>query len=327
MSNRRFSLAFSLLFFMAIASLQHDNAVRAQGIKDVLDSYDAQFLSHFKLSLIVKSKCNIGADQDPSTFTLRVTGNDGTYALAMSRGNLGASRYTSKADRLDYNNAGDLTVSNLKGRTIFNNRKSWKVRSEYDNVILSKAGQKTLSSSALAPRLELYPANHQDPANLFFRYILPLGRGYSQLLEAVTSSTLVNGIATVTGPGSLFSADKGIWRLEIDTTREYLVRSASFSLPSHSYPVFTCRSYNYLKAETPLFGSGELSFPIRNYNITTTVGSYAASADNTLYDESSNLTTAYPSNTSVMDFSQVDAEGMPFVLVPLPKDMPREILE
>lgn len=329
MSIRQRSLMMTVcVYFVQIMLLQHFNPAEAQSIKDILDSYDAQFLSNFNVNLIVSCKSNVGVDQDPSTFTLQITGNDGKYALVQNRTLLGASRYSKKANPLDYDSAGNYIVTNMKMRTIAFDGASWKIRSEYDNCVLKETGEASLLTDALAARLELYPVNHHDPENLFFRYLLSLGRGYSQLLDTITSSTVDSGgIATVVGPGSLFSSDKGMWRMEIDTKHDYLVRSASFTLSGHEKPLFTCKSQNYWNAELPMYANGDLEFPIRSYKMTTRITKYITTHDQTLFDASINSVTNYPSDTSIMDFSRIDADGMPFVVVPLPSDISQGIVK
>jgi hypothetical protein len=81
----------------------------------------------------------------------------------------------------------------------------------------------------------------------------------------------------------------------------------------------------FFKAELPSFSQGVLEFPIRKYKMTVKMKSSISSFDQPLYDTVTKNVTEIPTNASIMDFSRVDSDGMPFVASPLPNNITQDI--
>jgi hypothetical protein len=165
------------------------------------------------------------------------------------------------------------------------------------------------------PHIAIYPAGHQDAANLYYRYLLPLGRGYAQLIDEITTAAVDNrGFAVVGGRGHLFSPQRGTWHLEIDLNSDCLVRQASFTLDGATSRTFVSTGEGLLKSDISLLQRGR--FDLAGYPVSVAVMAYSRKCDREILSTALsrvNNVAELPNLTTIMDFHAVDGDGIPLV--------------
>lgn len=322
----RMLLAMLFCVNLAFSATPYAAADRSpENLQQILLAYDEEFLSSFRIHL--KASIPYG-DPQPGHFIgdLELTGKTGERFLKLTPAEFGKFIYYHSEDPLSHDDTGNLFVSRDVGQYIALDVNKGIVRYDNEKVAVNSEGQ-VVSSVRQTPRIEKYAANANDPGNLFFRYILPLGRGYSQLITHVDSvSTGPGGLMSVRGRGFLFSPDAGRWELEIDTERQYLVRKAVFTQDGGIEPVFVSESEGYYDSDVALGQKG--TFGLRHYSISVSLIDYARAFDEALRTEVLGKVGLTPPEAWIMDFNLVDSDGVPLVIesAPVPKEASLEHL-
>jgi len=306
-------LICSALFF---ASLFTRASAQDGAIKDVLEAYDHEFLLSYTLGLVASYPTSaFDMSQGVSTSTVTVTGDGARATLRMERIATEPVFYARNRRPRSYDEHGNYLLAYNERQIISLNETAWKVRTDVGRIAITQADTLASSPTMVPPRIEVYPPGHQDPANLFYRYLLPLGRGYAQLIDEITGVTISElGIASVEARGRLFSRYSGNWHLEIDTTKDYLVRRATFTQDGATTTTFLCESEDYRDADIPLFGRG--CFLLTDYEVSVRLMFYSTESDNGLLARASGEVDdieMLPNMTTIMDFNAIDGDGMPLV--------------
>jgi hypothetical protein len=283
---------------------------------ELLEAYDHEFFSAYSLDIRV---CTVThwhhRELGLTTFTVKITGNDQEHALALQATEISIPE--AEPGRSP-NEKGSYRVSRSYGEFIRLLDTEWRMTMQTQNLVVGK-DRKILESGKPGTFLvRIHPVGHRDVENRFYRYILPLGRGYAPLLKEIKSVTVDEaGIARVKARGRLWSADEsGTWDLRIDTKRAYLVRHAQITARGQKSPTFVCECRGLLDAELPLGRTGAIKFAQQHYAESVTLIDYAPKPDPTvmetvrqeLYDEEK------LKRATVMDYREVDSEGVPKII-------------
>lgn len=296
-------------------------------LKEILAIYDTEFLSSFKLQLEATYPTSMKSTQGRSTAVVTYYGGiKGQYMMLEQ-----VAR-----DPIKYDPDG---VNNYDGQKNFLQRvgtqitvalepSDWRIRHDGETIAVNTTNILAFSKDQV-PILERYPVGHPDAANQYYRYLLGLGRGYSQLIDEITSYTVSGqGVITVKANGKLFSPYGGEWTLDIDTKADYLMQKATFIRQGQKSPTFTAKCSGNSGGDIPLHAAGTVS--ISKYVIDVKLLSYGGAPDEDFaqkahnrigYDTPGTDATAqaaymklFPGGTTVMDFTSVDSDGMPRML-------------
>jgi len=235
--------------------------------------------------------------------------------MQMERTAIGKIKYDAKDPYNSYDNQGNYYLNYDKTITVSLEDADWRVRRDAQQLVINPVSLLVSVPRSLPARVEIFPAGHQDPANVYYRYVLPLGRGYSQLIDTITSVTLDEaGIATAKATGKLFSPYPGQWTLEIDTQNDFLVRKASFVRNGNTAPGWTCQSVGIYEAPIPLLAEGVASLA-EDYMIKVNLRRYSSDCDGSFaaaLRDKVRRKELLPSGSLMLDFKSIDNDGMPF---------------
>ena len=166
----------------------------------------------------------------------------------------------------------------------------------------------------LLPFVNKYPASSGQALAYFFRYVLPLGRGYSQFISHVDSVTPAGpGLITVQAHGFGFSRRPGKWELQVDTAKQYLVTKAAFTRDGASKPTYVSESQGYYDSEVALTERGTF-YPAPIYKISVSLVDYARAFDEALKTEVLDKVNAQPPDVLIRDHNIMDSDGTPLVI-------------
>lgn len=330
-----------LLFLLGNVSSFGQAVDLRKDIKSILEVYDTEFLSSFYLELNATMPTHFDMEHGRCSATVILTGNENGKYLRLDKNSLDPIKYDHANLYNSYDKQGNFVVNYEKGISIDLEAKDWRIRRDNESVAINSSDQIVSAPLMTSPRLEIFPTGHHDAANLFYRYILGLGRGYSQLIDEVTSASLdTQGITTVRASGSLFSPHGGTWILEIDTRADYLVRKATFTVAGGSAPTLIAQSSTYHEALIPLYEKGTvalsdyvINIELKNYTeifdeqkarkvkARVTYEKQTATTDSQLAVAGAQTVTAdapaaedlLPKGATIMNFSSIDSDGMPLM--------------
>jgi len=256
-------LVFSLLL---IFPLQKARAEDLSQLQELLAAYDHEFFSSYTLRLRVVKPVAVIMRDGLCTATTVLTGNGDVHALAEMNLEIERPRYPSRGPSAREKNSLTSRFDSQERYTfgyykmmmlLSDSRWMWRA----DPTFIVVAPDDSITTTVSFPaKIEIQPVGEAADESMFFRHILPLGRGYARLIEQITSASVnAEGIARITAFGPAFSPNRGFWRLEIDTTRGYLVRHATYTEYSTSAPVVVCQGEGLWEAPLPLCRTGTFS--------------------------------------------------------------------
>ena len=309
--NRSATRAYTLLWLLLF--VPHITASKVSDIKEILETYDYEFLSDYTIHATAAQPTHLSSDQEYSTHTLTLSGFNGEHALRMNRTSLGLPVHRENSKYGDNDEEGNFIIAQNKNRHIWLGQSTYKILTEPEILTISRENVIVSDPVPAQPQMCIYPPGHQDAANLYYRYVMALGRGYSQVIDKVLSvSQGSEEISYVTAKGSLFSPNSGVWELEVEPKRNYLIRRASFRPDHATVPSFECESGVYLDGVIPVYQRGQLSFS--GFVISVDMQSYSRTAETDFIDDASsrlnNVSLLQP-DTLIMDFNFVDGDGVP----------------
>jgi len=285
-------------------------------VKDYLEAYDQAFLSAFTVTLQATYPTNaFDGMQGSSTATVTIASDGTQQALRLESSHLDPLVFNSARIGNQYDDAGNYTISHHKAEYVHLGADSWKTRTDFEHFTISPQNV-VLKKTPASPLNAVHPKGHPDPANVLFRYLLPLGRGFAQLVDEVVSvEERPSGISIVRASGTLFSDQSGTWLLEVDTTRDYLVQTARFRRDGADYDsvVSPVSSAGTLGAEIPLYREGSFSI-IPSYAVSVRLTDYTRQATMSLIHDVQEAVNAVGRRSTILDFGRIDGDGMPLVL-------------
>jgi len=284
-------------------------------MEDILQVYDSEFLSSYGLRLLYSAPTSVSDKaQGYSTATVAMVGDEQGQYLVSNRMALSPISFSPGMNPRAYRADGSYLLSTIKTRQILLSPEGCRVRNDGEVFVVSQ-GNSVLASFLGQPLVEAYPSGHQDPANLFYRHLLPLGRGYSQLIHNIEDVQVDDrGLATVRARGVLFSPDLGNWQLEVDLGRSCLVRRAVFEREGTEGPALVVNSEGYWESAVPLAMRGSLRFA-GDYAVSVTLTDYPAEPDRAVKESVRNAVNVSPSEGAlIVDFGSMDGDGVPLVV-------------
>ncbi len=283
-------------------------------LRELLQVYDESLVTDYHLKLQVRMPTQMVVEQGMSTSTVEMSGDAEQQTLKLVRNAIDPVLFEQDTKLGGYDQAGNFLLGYDAGMSISLTGEAWKVRCDQRVVSVDSHNAPARPVLDAAPRIDIYEANNHDAANLYYRYLLALGRGYGQLITQITSVEEVEGgILRVTANGSLFSRYGGEWILSVDTQHDYLVREASFRRAGEAVPGFTAHSQGTTQSgAVALAAFGDAAFS--DYPINVRVLDYAAGPNKELIKivaRQVNDTTDFPKGTQLMDFTRVNGDGIP----------------
>jgi hypothetical protein len=281
-------------------------------MKDILAAYDTEYLSDFELTLHASFPTAHNLKQGFSRSSIEINASGGETALKMNCTGADPFRFVAD-DQNSYDATGNYFVSHEIGQFIMIDANEARVLHLPELLLIGKDSSILKKSSLMARRMEKLDRNHADALNQVYRYILPLGRGFSMLMGEVNKVSIdANGIADVESSGTLYSSYPGLWRLKVDTLHEYLIIGASFTRQGNATPDFTSQCSPNLMTG-PLCASGVCRFS--DYEITVSSAVYSSQPNATAISEARMMTDPVktPANIHVLDFRRVNSDGLPTI--------------
>jgi beta-lactamase regulating signal transducer with metallopeptidase domain len=304
---------------VAKANLAAAKAKAESSLKGLLAAYDHEFFSSYTLRLLVVKPVAVRMRDGLCTATTVLTGNGDVHALVEMNLEIERPRYPSRGPSAGEKSS--LTSSfDSQGRYLFGYHKMmmllsdsrWMWRADPTFIVVAPDDSITTTVS-FPPKVEIQPVGEAADESMFFRHILPLGRGYARLIEQITSASVnAEGIARITALGPGFSPNRGFWRLEIDTTRGYLVQHATYTEYSATAPVIVCQGEGLWEAPLPLCRTGTFSIG-RDFRTGVSLLDYAQHFDSQLlgfvahgFDP-----VFFPKGTRFIDYTVQNRDGAP----------------
>ena len=198
-------------------------------ILEALASYDHEFLSGYSLEISIEETAGEHSVYKGKTVsTAQISGNGSVQVLARE-----TTAIEGKAQDPASEKGGTLSslrFAPLNAVHVCLEDGLCKIRRQNSDLEVAKDGQIQGIKGADGVAIDIVPDSVQSCGYQFYSYLLALGRGYSQLIDSVSSAkTDENGICSVVAEGHFFAPErKGIWNLEIDTANGFLVRKAKF---------------------------------------------------------------------------------------------------
>lgn len=282
-------------------------------ILDLVKTYDDEFLSSFTIS--TQARIPYIFEQQPRSYSarVRITGNKGRVFYALDQAEHSELKYIENRRPDEYDESGRYITHLDTGRYIALTDDTGVMMEEESRVYVDREGKVTVGEP-MRPRVERYPADHPDPMNLVYRYILPAGRGYSKLITAVDEVvTNPDGSIKVIGSGTAFSKNTGKWELEIDPSNQYIVRKASFTEGNQTTPLILVEAGNAFGTDVKVAREGTFSFR-DDYRISTSLTDYKRSPDAEIEKLVTEKVSLGPPDAFIMDFTAVDSDGMPLAI-------------
>ncbi len=305
-----FCLLLSIVVFQG-AQAQNSN------ILETLTVYDNAWLASLKMELVATYPTTaFDKDQGFCTASVKMSSDGDQQAFVINQLGMDPVHFSGDRRSADYTESGDYTLTYAKRIMVHFGSDSSKIRIDNERKKIS-AKDNSIETSAGSPFIEVHPKNHYDSKNRMFRFLLPLGRGFSELLDEVTEvTTSEEGLLYLTARGNLFSPNSGQWFLEIDPERDYLVRAATFSHPGSSHKSSfkgDIQSGMSARTELPIWNAGSSAL-IEGYEIDVQLIGYTAQPDLLLQEEVSSEVNRIAPKSTLIDYVVSDENGQPFIL-------------
>jgi hypothetical protein len=215
---------------------------------------------------------------------------------------------------------GNYSVSHVKQQFVYMGPESSKLRDDHVVVVVNPSGS-VVTERLMKPMIRVGPSKDSDVVNSVYRFVMPLGRGYSQLIQKVTHVEMgPDGIAKVTAQGTSFSPYSGIWSLEVDTTRDYLVRRAEFSMNGKAPEkiISASEAAGITSGKIPLYKQGSHANPseedVIDDEIRVSLDDYTNASNPGLITAVRSAVENITEGTTLMDYTRKDKNGAPFVI-------------
>ncbi|NUN97349.1 MAG: hypothetical protein HUU16_14385 [Candidatus Omnitrophica bacterium] len=289
---------------------------QALPIREMLDAFDQAFFS----SCTVRLRATLPAtafdlSQGLIDADVVMSADGAEQALFVERHEIANPVFNANEIRRTNDQGENYEVSLEKRSFVLLARDAWSRRADFQT--LSITPQSSLAGISVSrPLVEVRPVRHPDAANLFYRYVLQLGRGYSGLLSEVTTvEEQPDGTVRVEGRGTLFSPHVGAWELIVDLTQGCLVTSASFKRDDGAEKSLIGGEdgAEIVGTELPILSKGTFHLA-PDYPITVEVQEYTRSASPTLIADVRQAVGSPGGNFTLLDFSNVDGAGAPLVV-------------
>lgn len=314
--HKTFRPQFRLLALLAAFFLEPATQAQQTGMKDMLDAYDQAFLSACTLNLTATYPTTaFDSRQGRSAAAVHVTSDGKEQALQLEDLQMDPPVFSAHRLERDYDNNGNLVLSHHKRTFVFLGTESWKCRFDPEEIRVDSSG-KVAGAVKRPPHIDSRPVGHPDSANYFYRFVLPLGRGFSRLIETVTGIEAgENGIANVTARGTMFSPNVGTWQLEVDTGHDYLIRRAEFLQDgaNHSSVMSATETAGISKGDIPLYREGSFALA-SDYVINVTLIDYTNAVTPALISDVRLAVDTLAEDWTLLDFGRTNENGSPFVV-------------
>ncbi len=308
---KKYCLILGLLLLLAGKTSAEDN-----GLLALLQDYDNLFLADYSVDLKVTQPTGIMPEDGMSTCQVSLTGRGGSHRMKLARQSRDAVSFVQNPSIGGKTKEGEYVVGYYAEQAIELTPNKCKVRNDPKVVVVNPASGDSGQDGRAQSLVEVYPPNHHDAYNLYFRYILPLGRGYARHLTEVTSvEDLGDGISALRGIGTFFSDKQGEWYLEVDTAHDCLVRKASFRQYEHAMPMVLMESSGLSNHDLPLFSHGTIK--IAQYEITVDLNNASFNENENVKREVASRINDMPEferGAKVMDFTRMDSRKVPRML-------------
>lgn len=313
-------LAMGLFLAASAITLHAAAALSANDLKEILENYDAQFMASLRIELDVVEPTHAEPIHGKCRETVIIASDAAGKQLDLTRTDVDPVKYVKTQYNLparDGKGGDEFLLCYDKHVAMSQKTGLWSIRHDAESIGVGSDNRISRPASMAAPNLDLFPGVNQDAANLYYRYILPLGRGYAQLIDKITSISIdAAGIATVTAAGSLFSPYSGVWNLEIDTKAGYLVRKAAFVQNGAKRQGLVCTASKPRAGALQVFTEGVLTLG-QDFQISTKLRSLSFDQEEVRFSKSKmqDATTSetLPAGATIMDFRSVDGDMMPKV--------------
>lgn len=314
-TNSLKSLTIFLLGFLILFPT-HGQVAKGNPILENLVAYDQAFLSGIDLSIEATHPTTaFDITQGYCTSIVRITGDGTELAMDSRQSKMDSPRFAANRLEPDYEEDGNYVVSYTKNLSVHLGPESWKTRIEQERRSVDSRNTVVRTSPA-SPLFEVRSVGHEDAKNRVYRYLLPLGRGFSDLLEQVTSSSAIDGgLLRITATGSLFSPNMGDWEIILDSEKDYLVRSATFTRSGSDWKttVICDPSGGVTQEGLSLWNRGTFNLA-SNYDISVQLLGYSDKTDGDLMDRVKQEAQTVRENSTLIDFGVLDEFGKPLVL-------------
>ena len=310
---------FSVFLYVGTFVVFFGKATAAESsVKDLLEAYDHEFFSSYTLKLLA-SQAITGYDQTQGvcTATVTVCGNGREHALIWNRTVMdrlhyrpGVNEYLGASRTYQRKNE-SYRVNTRRKWVLYLGTQQWMRRFDDEDVFVAPDNSVS-STSTKHPMIIIGAFGDKDNGSYFYRHILPLGRGYAQFLDKITSAVVDGqGIALVVAHGRSFPPKGGIWNLEIATNQGYLVRHAEFTPYGLVQPSIVCESNGYWDGPIPLATRG--SWVLAGYKVSVSLVGYSHQCDMRVLEAATAETDSanWPKGTSALDWRVVDGDGIP----------------
>ncbi|MCA9446942.1 MAG: hypothetical protein KC931_07495 [Candidatus Omnitrophica bacterium] len=315
----REKLFFAILVTASLGTLLPVARAQDQNVLETLVAYDQAFLSNFTLSAQASYPTTaFDPSQGRCTALVRITGDGAQYAMNCTQLSMDEPHFTPDRVKREYDETGDYVLNYTKDLFVYLGPERWKTRIDQERKTIDSQNR-VLEEKSGKPLFDVRPVGHQDPKNRIFRFLLPLGRGYSELLDTVIASEETKeGLLKVFARGALFSPNMGVWELDIDPKAEFLVRSATFSVDEGKHQ-------SVMRRDDPETGSAleGLDLPLwkkgsfllaSNYEISVELSSTSNRADDHLLGQVESAVNTVAADSTLLDFAALSSEGKPLVL-------------
>jgi len=223
-----------LLMVASVLSLFILCPVYCQDVKQILEAYDYEFLSKYVLEMECYDDINLyaGATPEYATRSVRMTGNDINQFAIIKLLQSPAFSFHEGEKSTRYDEQGNYQALLPWASILMLNNDYWKQCDLIHSAAINDGG--VIVSQKTEPIRSIYKPGSEAPDMNYYKYILPLGRGFSQRIDKIEDVNLTSdGVAIVKARGHhFFDQDKpwrfGNWRFEVDTKNKYLVRNAVF---------------------------------------------------------------------------------------------------
>lgn len=305
-----------LLLLIVISEFRCDSAAAQDSSELIkLAAYDNVFLSGYKIVLLVSQPSIVNAKMGFTTSTMTLSGDGQRQSLRQDAMAADPVKYSSTKLHIygQRDPKGNFVVGLPKSLSIYLDGEGGKIR--HDEEVRTIPKDKLLPASRVDAntRIESFASSDQDLLNQYYRYILPLGRGFSQLIDSIVGVE-ANGDGTekIKARGRLFSRYVGEWTLQVDTLNDYVVTSATFKQDAARDLDFKMNGIGLAGADLKLNQSGWVDF--KGYRIGVELIDYKALTDSQFINKMNamaNDTSTYSDRATIVDFHQIDGQGMP----------------
>jgi len=307
-----------VLSLCAVGSLFAGGAFQANGeeVLEILTAYDQAFLASFTVSAEATYPTTpFDRSQGDCTAMVRITGDGRQFAMSCEQKSMDNPRFS--PDRVDrsYDSEGNYTLGYTKNLFVFLGSDRWKSRTEQERRSID-AADRILQTERSTPLYDIREVGHHDQKNRIFRFLLPMGRGFSSLLhEVVNVEYEKDGLVKVTAKGIVFSPNNGVWELDIDSKNDYLVRSATFTEEGDGNRSTMRANFEsgVVTSDVPVWKEGTFHLG-PDYGIQVRTIDLSAKTDDRHLGRVESVVNTVESKSTLLDFSTPDMEGKPLVL-------------